>query len=80
MIYHGDVRLNNLGDLTGVGIQVGFLKISDHKQAVSGNTKGVGKLSQTIDWEWPLGTQGDSGLRIFAVINPEAIRFKLAQK
>ena len=60
--------------------EVGFLKVLDHKQAVSGNTKGVSKLSQTIDWEWPLRTGEDSGLRIFAVINPEAITFKLAQK
>mgnify|MGYP001464777038 CR=1 FL=1 len=44
--------------------EVGFLKVLDHKQAASGNTKGINKLSQTIDWEWPLGTQGDSGLRL----------------
>ena len=60
--------------------EVDFLKMLDHKQAVSGNTKGINKLSQTIDWEWSLGTQEDSVLRIFTVINPEAIRFKLAQK
>jgi hypothetical protein len=59
---------------------VDFLKVLDHKQAASGNTKRINKLSQTIDWEWPLGTQEDSGLRIFAMINPEAITFKLAQK
>jgi hypothetical protein len=52
----------------------------DYRQAVSGNIKWINKLSQTIDWEWPLGTQEDSGLRIFAMINPEAITFKLPQK
>jgi hypothetical protein len=59
---------------------VDFLKMLDYRHAVSGNTKGINKLSQTIDWEWPLGTGVDSGLRIFAVVNPEAIMFNLAQK
>ena len=59
---------------------VDFLKMLDYRQAVRGNTKWINKLSQTIDWEWPLGTQEDSGLRIFAMINPEAITFKLAVK